>query len=204
MTRYWYDTEFVEDGKTIDLISIGIVAEDGRELYMQSVEFDPRKASQWVKDHVLGYLKRCPNAKAIHGRDGLYYIDRADHKQGQCTFIEPMEYLGQLPRVGVYADCPWRRRDQIKYELLHFMNVDTYGKPELWGWCCGYDWVAFCQLFGTMMDLPPGYPHYMHDIQHVLDERGITDDQLPQAEGQAHNALTDARQIQKIWEFVNG
>src|SRR5258708_14654710 len=69
--RYWYDTEFIEDGKTIDLISIGIVAEDGRELYLQSVEFDPRKASQWVKDHVLGYLKRCPNAKAIHGRDGL-------------------------------------------------------------------------------------------------------------------------------------
>ncbi len=38
--RYWYDTEFIEDGKTIDLISIGIVAEDGRELYLQSVEFD--------------------------------------------------------------------------------------------------------------------------------------------------------------------
>jgi hypothetical protein len=29
--RYWLDTEFIEDGKTIDLISIGIVAEDGRE-----------------------------------------------------------------------------------------------------------------------------------------------------------------------------
>ncbi len=30
--RYFLDTEFYEDGKTIDLISIGIVAEDGREL----------------------------------------------------------------------------------------------------------------------------------------------------------------------------
>lgn len=31
--KYFLDTEFHEDGKTIDLISIGIVAEDGREYY---------------------------------------------------------------------------------------------------------------------------------------------------------------------------
>lgn len=29
--RYFYDTEFIEDGHTIELISIGVVAEDGRE-----------------------------------------------------------------------------------------------------------------------------------------------------------------------------
>ncbi len=29
MTRYAYDTEFLEDGRTIALISIGIVCEDG-------------------------------------------------------------------------------------------------------------------------------------------------------------------------------
>ena len=34
--KYFFDTEFYEDGKTIDLISIGIVAEDGREFYAVS------------------------------------------------------------------------------------------------------------------------------------------------------------------------
>lgn len=34
--RYFFDTEFHEDGQTIDLISIGIVAEDGREFYAVS------------------------------------------------------------------------------------------------------------------------------------------------------------------------
>ena len=38
--KYFIDTEFVDDGKTIDLISIGIVAEDGRELYVESADFD--------------------------------------------------------------------------------------------------------------------------------------------------------------------
>ncbi|MCW2560140.1 MAG: hypothetical protein JWP55_4104 [Mycobacterium sp.] len=31
MTIYCYDTEFLNDGRTIELISIGIVCEDGRE-----------------------------------------------------------------------------------------------------------------------------------------------------------------------------
>lgn len=45
MTEYFLDTEFVDNGKTIDLISIGIVDSYGHEYYTQSVEFDPANAS---------------------------------------------------------------------------------------------------------------------------------------------------------------
>ena len=31
--RYFYDTEFIDDGRTVELISIGVAAEDGRECY---------------------------------------------------------------------------------------------------------------------------------------------------------------------------
>ena len=31
--RYFYDTEFIDNGRTIELISIGVAAEDGREYY---------------------------------------------------------------------------------------------------------------------------------------------------------------------------
>ena len=44
-TKYFLDTEFIEDGKTIDLISLGIVCEDGRELYLQNSECEFQKAS---------------------------------------------------------------------------------------------------------------------------------------------------------------
>lgn len=54
--RYFYDCEFIEDGTTIDLISIAIVAEDGREMYAVSTEFDPHKARTWVKNNVLPKL----------------------------------------------------------------------------------------------------------------------------------------------------
>ncbi|MGV0717302.1 polyadenylate-specific 3'-exoribonuclease AS [Mycolicibacterium sp. XJ662] len=54
--RYFYDTEFIDDGRTIELISIGVVAEDGREYYAVSTEFDPERAGSWVRKHVLPKL----------------------------------------------------------------------------------------------------------------------------------------------------
>ena len=41
--RFFYDTEFIEDGTTIDLVSIGVVDETGREFYAVSTQFDPRQ-----------------------------------------------------------------------------------------------------------------------------------------------------------------
>ena len=46
--RYFYDTEFIEDGNTIELVSIGIVAEDGREYYAVSTDFDAARANPWA------------------------------------------------------------------------------------------------------------------------------------------------------------
>lgn len=54
--RYFYDCEFIEDGRTIDLVSIGVVCEDGREYYAVSTEFDPARAGSWVRKNVLPKL----------------------------------------------------------------------------------------------------------------------------------------------------
>ena len=54
--KYFYDTEFIDDGCTIELISIGVAAEDGREYYGISSEFNPERAGRWVRQHVLPKL----------------------------------------------------------------------------------------------------------------------------------------------------
>jgi len=55
-TRIFFDTEFIEDGKTIDLISIGMVRDDGETYYAESSDCDLSRADQWVKDNVLIHL----------------------------------------------------------------------------------------------------------------------------------------------------
>lgn len=57
--KYWYDTEFYEDGKQIHLISIGIVAEDGREAYFEVSTFDWAlvPGDHWLWDNVYPHLQ---------------------------------------------------------------------------------------------------------------------------------------------------
>ncbi|MFT4043617.1 MAG: polyadenylate-specific 3'-exoribonuclease AS [Gordonia sp. (in: high G+C Gram-positive bacteria)] len=63
--RFFYDSEFIEDGRTIELVSIGVVAEDGREYYAVSTEFDPSRAGDWVRANVLPKL---PSPSSPHWR----------------------------------------------------------------------------------------------------------------------------------------
>jgi hypothetical protein len=169
--RYFIDSEFIDDGRTIDLISIGIVSDDGREYYAQVADLNPLKANPWVKEHVFPHLVECHacDSLTIHSFSGA---------------------------------CAWRARARIREEIRAFIGDDD--KPEFYGWCASYDWVALCQLFGTMMDLPENWPHYIHELQQVLDGGGIEDEDLPQQEEGLHHALEDARHIKRLWEFVVG
>jgi hypothetical protein len=94
--KYFYDTEFIEDGKTIDLISIGIVAEDGREFYAVSTEFRASKASDWVKQNVLVHLPE-------------RYVNLSDPSVS--------------PRLKEESQS-WMGRSQIKAKLLAFVGND--------------------------------------------------------------------------------
>ncbi len=57
--RYQIDTEFNEDGETILLISIGIVAEDGRELYCINEDARESACNEWVRTNVWPNLYAC-------------------------------------------------------------------------------------------------------------------------------------------------
>src|ERR1700761_7652559 len=70
MRRYFYDCEFIEDGSTIELVSIGMVDETGREFYAVSTEFDPTRAIDWVRTNVLDKLPS-PGDRAWRSRERI-------------------------------------------------------------------------------------------------------------------------------------
>ncbi|GAA1038480.1 polyadenylate-specific 3'-exoribonuclease AS [Virgisporangium ochraceum] len=68
--RYFYDCEFIEDGHLIDLVSIGMVDERGREFYAVSTEFDDSRALPWVRRNVLDKLPS-PADRAWRSRERI-------------------------------------------------------------------------------------------------------------------------------------
>lgn len=74
--RIWFDTEFIEDGRTIDLLSIGMVREDGVTYYAEARETDHGRANPWVKENVLPYLTGPIKSKATIREDIIEFAGR--------------------------------------------------------------------------------------------------------------------------------
>ena len=210
MTRFYIDLEFIERGHKhpIELISIGIVSEDGREFYAVSTEFNPRHASQWVKDNVIACL---PKRYVGHPMDGggsprLFeeakaWKSRSQIRDGIARFVGYERHATQSNRHGLLG--LWDRlvgRQEVKYTAK---SSDDF--PEFFGEWCAYDHITFCQIFGTMMDLPQGFPMRTRDIiQTAEDELGIPSDRLPpslETDGN-HNALLGARTVKMRYDWL--
>ncbi len=54
--KVWFDTEFYEDGRVIELISIGAVREDGQTFYAQSPAAQDLCRTDWLKKNVMPWL----------------------------------------------------------------------------------------------------------------------------------------------------
>ena len=198
--KYFIDTEFIEGfhkplfGKKrhfIDLISIGIKCEDGREYYAISNEFNSKDADQWVKDNVISKLKP------------RYLKGVEKWKSNQQIAQELKEFFGYR----------WESTDFGEVEITLDNNI------EVFAYYADYDWVVFCSLFGRMIDLPKGMPMYCRDLKQSMDEAikkwspegNLNNPELincfkqlkgfPTQEDE-HNALSDAKWNEKLYNFL--
>ncbi|MFN7038854.1 MAG: 3'-5' exoribonuclease domain-containing protein [Alphaproteobacteria bacterium] len=128
--KYWFDTEFIDDTKTIDLISIGIIDEEGKTYYAISNEFDINKACPWVKRNVLPFLTEASKWKS---RETIKkeIVGFIDHRKPEfwvyngaydwVVFCQLFGHIRDLPR-----NYPWYAND-IK-QLAH--SLGTASLPE--------------------------------------------------------------------------
>jgi|DEB0MinimDraft_6_1074348.scaffolds.fasta_scaffold20035_2 hypothetical protein len=94
--RYYLDTEFYETPGSIELISLGMVSEDGRELYFETPE--SRKLSQqtpWLFDNVLPHLK------------AKYDVERANDVEQKKLILDFIGDDKSPEFYGYYADYDW-------------------------------------------------------------------------------------------------
>ena len=185
--RYFYDTEFIEDGQTIELISIGVVSEDGRELYLINNECNWERANAWVKENVISKL-----APTVHN-----FVPRSVIK------ARLLEFLGFRTERQAQENAAGYSLDHT-YFAMHNLDPNALVRPaekiQLWGYYSAYDHVVLCQLFGTMMDLPKGMPMYTRDIKQLCAELG--DPELPEQGKGEHDALADAQWNRHAYEFL--
>jgi hypothetical protein len=189
--KYFLDTEFIEKTKQpffgkpyhfLQLISIGLVCEDGREYYAINKDFEKKEASDWVRSNVINNLE--------------YPLSDIDYSKKHL----------------------WKTIPEIRRELLTFFgyryesnlsgnksNIISPAGLKLYGYYCDYDWVVFCSIFGSMIDLPQGMPMYCRDLKQILDAKRLTkqwkEKHCPDPVGE-HNALVDAKWNMSLYNKI--
>jgi hypothetical protein len=273
--KYFIDTEFLEGTQkerfpvslfrketkpTIDLISIGIVAEDGREYYAISKDFNLEEAWNrydleinkrfplggeynkvyWIRENVLKPIFIELTCKSFKNDNyGINTILAKEIANTQFTYNN-LKLL-----INTYGKTNKQIAEEIKefciQRIVTESNIEKLAPlyptkniprqdintsidyPEFYGYYADYDWVAFCWLFGKMMDLPKGFPMYCIDLKQELDKKVLNHKQewlankvnidfdmlthiqtLPNYPKQTneHNALADARWNKKLYEFL--
>jgi hypothetical protein len=173
--KIYYDTEFLENGETIRLISIGMLREDGKTLYRVVKDYKlllDAAENPWIKKNVLSSLP-----VTYERFSGIPLWD---------------ELHGHFDR-RILTD-----RKIIAEDVKRFV-LDT-PDPELWAYYAAYDHVAICQLFGRMLDLPSGFPMYTRDLKQEIMRLG--NPRVPEQESGNHNALEDARWNKMTYEYL--
>jgi len=194
--KYYIDTEFLEGTQskkllgitygqtkpTIDLISIGIVAEDGREYYAISKDFNLKEA--WNRFEI----KKTSPAKKYIGifEEKVYWIRE--------NVLKPImvELQVQYNKDTGKSKTGWKFKDfkylinkygktnkQIALEIKEFIGTkETIGNWEqvkdkmntqFYAYYGAFDYVAFSQIFGGFEGYPESFPQYFIDLKQELD-----------------------------------
>ena len=147
--KFWFDTEFLEDGRTIELISIGVVAEDGREYYAETKGAEGLATStEWLSENVFPHLSSPL---------------RKDAKDEKTIAADLIEFMGDKPEIwAYYADYDW-----VVLCQLHGRMVDL---PKGWPMYCR-DVKQLCDMFGN-----PELPKRTSTEHHALADARWTRD----------------------------
>ena len=174
--KIFFDSEFTGLHQNTTLISIGLVAENGREFYAELVDYDESQVDEFVSKHVLS---------------GLRFGLERDVGHTDSIDIEHFTMKGDSFLVKEYL-TQW------------LLQLDA--PIEMWSDCLAYDWVLFCNLWGHAFSVPYKVYYIPFDLATLFKIKGIDPNinresflEWPDSEDK-HNALWDARVIKACYE----
>lgn len=110
--KYWYDSEFLEDGFSIDLISIAFVAEDGREYYAVNADMDLGRIEQdeWLMKNVVSQLPKTYEGawkdKSVIAAEVLEFLLAGDGRPELWAWYSAYDHVAYAQLWGKMINLP--------------------------------------------------------------------------------------------------
>lgn len=180
-TKLFLDVEFTGLHKLTTLISIALVAEDGKKYYAEFTDFDKYQIDDFLRQHVLS-------------------------KRTLAEYDFERDYDPNADLVLVKGDI-----DTVYATMLRWLEQYKEHGVEMWGDLLAYDWVLFISIFGNGLNLPKFIDYIPMDLCTALKLYGEDKDvnrevfaygeEIAEAnKGKKHNSLYDAETSLEVFK----
>lgn len=178
-----FDMEFTGLHKGTTLISLGMIAQNRRTFYAEFTDYDQSQVNDWIRDNVIANLSK----------------DEEDLKTFADTTIKGNRY-------------------EVLDALLNWFEENDYKEIEFVSDVCHYDFILLIDLIsGNALDMPSWISPVCHDINYDIasyfcltetqafnkSREAILDYFRTKVDGKKHNAIYDARVIDRIDHIIN-
>lgn len=195
--KIFFDTEFTGLVKDTDLISIGLISEDGRKFYAEINDYDKSKLDDWLIKNVVNNL-----FLDFHHNVG----ERAENIVEKDNTIISYDYYIRDNKEAVSTE--------LKRWLKHFDSCEFVSDVS------HFDFVLFIDLtYKSALNFPENMCPSCHDINQDISKflniseheafnysrEDFIDFYVPQNKvyGRKHNSLYDAEVIKVIYDFLS-
>ena len=183
--KLFFDTEFTGLHKNTTLVSIGIIAENGKTFYAELTDYDQKQIDEWLEKNVIANLTIDKDSLGKFGDDANWLVrgDTASIKY----YLEG--WLKQFEKVVFWSDC-------LSYDWVLFNHIfgHAFSIPE--------------NVYYIPFDICTLFEHKGIDVD-ISRERyaEITNDKGQNQTAEymmKHNALYDAKVIKLCYEKLCG
>ena len=185
----YFDCEFTGLQKDTTLISIGLIAEDGRKFYAELNDYDKTQVNEWIQDNVVANLS--------YNEKEHYMPKESIEKCKSYACKSDKSHVGRL--LGIWLG---------QFDKIQFVSDVSH-----------YDFVLLVDLLaGHAFNLPENVSPSCHDINQDIAAHYMVPDWFAfdmnreelladcdvVVKGLKHNALYDAKVIKELYKIVGG
>lgn len=126
MIKIFFDTEFIDTGKEVHLLSIGLVREDNATYYAEPAETDRSLSEEWVQKNVLPYMKGPVKPRAVIAQE---IVEFAGFRPQFWAYFGAYDWLCLCQLYGRMLDVPVK--EQWPHYVMDVQVMRTLIHPQM-------------------------------------------------------------------------
>lgn len=157
----------------------------------------------------IGLVSEC--GKTFYAEFNDYDFKQYDDwlRENVINNLQYKGYFQKLDKTKNSISCKGTT-ENIKEQLTIWLS--QFEHVEMWSDCFAYDWVLFCNIFGSAFDIPKNVYYIPFDLCTLFKAHGVDPDVnreefagMVGEDMNKHNALWDAKVIKMCYDkLVNG